>query len=228
MYEASLVMANFKDADLYATQTKGEKVGKYLTGVTDPISGRISHVSLLYTKQIENPKSKKADFTGQGASSIDKFIDAVASPTPGTEGTQAPPPSGDTGTVGSGTSSGGGWVPLGGSTATGGSGGGIGGTGMEMSGMNSGTGPDDSGGGDRAMMIGPMGPMGPMGPGPVGAAPADPVKPAKPKFRYEFVICFAWRDAAGQTVPQTGTGANLGGGSNGGVTGSGGKFTEVK
>ena len=221
------VLGNFKDADLYATQTKGEKVGKYLTGVTDPISGRISHVSLLYTKQIENPKSKKADFTGQGASSIDKVIDAVTSVTPGTEGTQTPPPSGDTGTVGSGTSSGGGWVPLGGSTATGGGSGGIGGTGMEMSGMNSGTGPDDSGGGDRAMMIGPMGPMGPMGPGPVGAAPADPVKPAKPKFRYEFVICFAWRDAAGQTVPQTGTGANLGGGGNGGGAGPGGKFTEM-
>ena len=223
------MLGNFKDADLYAAQTKGEKVGKYLTGVTDPITGRISHVSLLYTKQIENPKTKKADFTGQGASSIDKFLlDGVATPAPGTDGMQPPTSGGDTGPVASGTSSGGGWVPLGGST-TATSSGGIGS--MDPGAMN----PDDGGGAGegRAAMFGPMGPMGPgpmgpMGPGQVGAvAPADAVKPAKPKFRYEFVICFAWRDAAGQTVPQTGTGANLGGGSSGGVTGPGGKFNEM-
>ena len=74
-----------------------------------------------------------------------------------------------------------------------------------MEDYNKGSGGPGPGAAEMMPMTIPMGPVGPMVP--MGAVPVEPVKPAKPKFRYEFVICFAWRDVAGQTVPQAGTAA---------------------
>jgi hypothetical protein len=72
------VVRNFQKANMYAERTaidpvtKKEKVGQFLTGVTDPVKGNISHVFLLFSKPVDNPQPNKFVYINRN------YIDAFA------------------------------------------------------------------------------------------------------------------------------------------------------
>ncbi|MGL4421163.1 MAG: type IV pilus assembly protein PilM [Gemmataceae bacterium] len=211
------VLRNFQNANVYAKQTakfvdeKGQqvdKVGKFLPGVKDPVEGNISHVFLLVSQSVDAP----GRFTARNL--IDPLI-----PVAGAAGTDpnaaptAPPTSG--GPAGPGTGGAAataGWVPLtgsgGGAAPAGGSGGGDSRGGESASGTGPGLAlgsfaPPPSGG---PMSAGgtPMGSPSSSGSSTPGvAAPASSGQTVKKKTRYEFVICFVWKEPAPTTPGAT-------------------------
>jgi type IV pilus assembly protein PilM len=90
--------------------TNGTKVDLLLPGVKDPAKGKISHVFLLMSKQVENPQPKVFAILNQN------YIDKLIPPLAGDPNAGAAPtaPVDPTAMATSGGSGGTGWTPLGG------------------------------------------------------------------------------------------------------------------
>jgi type IV pilus assembly protein PilM len=183
------VIKNFQKANMYAEKTAidpttgKEKVGKFLTGVSDPVKGNISHAFILFSRPVPNPQPNQFRFLTQYAQVIDNFI--TASDMGGMDsgsmyggGTGAGSEDGLGGMPGAPMMPGmfgmggarGGWQPLFGHSGGGVSGGmgmgGPGGAGMFGMGMG---GPTPPGGGG---MSAPLRGMPPSGPGALGVGGA--------------------------------------------------------
>lgn len=230
------VVRNFQNINRYAAQTaKGidpktgrpveSKVGAFLTGVEDPIQGKISHVFLLFARPVENPQPNQFQYINQNY--IDMFAGGGAAAPggaslPGTEGEDdggmpgGPGIPGGPGGPGMGGPATGGWRPLFGAGGGAASGGMLGMAGPGGPGMN-------MGGPPLGASIAPSPPMGPMGVGlapPPGAMTPDvggpgggrgpgtgPApglvanQPRERRIRTEFVLCFIWKPPAGSGIP---------------------------
>jgi type IV pilus assembly protein PilM len=199
------------------TGQKVEKVGKFLLGVKDPVQGKISHAFILVSRPVTAPNE------WIGKNHIDALVGGGATGSAAETGPMGRG-GGDTGSadggppaMSGGGATAGGWVPLtgvgGGSTGNMGDmmgGSAMGGTpggptvsagSAAASGAAASSGDTGSADGAGAAMTprgsgGPrgMGPMGPMGTG----GPTTPAAPAttinKKKTRYEFVLCFIWKE----------------------------------
>lgn len=180
------MLKNLQKSDYFADQTKGtSKVRSIIPDAIDPVKGRVSHVFLLLSQPDTEPQPNRFKFINK------TWIDALCNPQPagggggfGGEddlGGGAMPADGGSGTGEPAEKE---WLPLWGSGPT------PSGRAGKFGGGQRGFGPGS--GDDGAVDDGYEMPAGPRFPSKTGKD-GKPAK-LKPKTRYEFVVCFLWKE----------------------------------